>query len=341
MSNDIKNIGASATARLSKDAERDNYMNGITICGTGSAVPENIMTNEDLTKLVDTNDEWISSRTGIKSRRIATTETTTGLAAAAARQAIQNSGIRSQDIGLLIVATFTPDNFTPSVACMVQRELGLNDVSMAAFDLNAACSGFIYSLVAAGGMLASMPEKYGLVIGAEVVSRTIDYTDRGTCILFGDGAGAAVIKHKGNARLFGYLDAKGDEEILCAKSADKTAYMPQKLSMNGRDVYQFAVEIVPRCIQNVLDQADCTLDDIRYVVCHQANSRIITTAAERMGASPGQFVQNIETYGNTSAASIPILLDELNRGGKLSRGDRIIMAGFGGGLTWGAVMLEW
>lgn len=316
-------------------------MNGITICGTGAAVPENRLTNEDLTRMVDTSDEWITTRTGIKSRYISQTETTTGLAAEAGRLAIENSGIDPKKIGLLIVATFTPDNLTPSVACMVQRELGLNEVSMAAFDLNAACSGFVYSLAAAGGMLAAMPDKYALVIGAEVLSRTIDYTDRGTCILFGDGAGAAVVKHRNDARLVSYLDSRGDDRIICAASAGKKCYAPQKLFMNGRDVYQFAVDIVPRCIENVLEQAGYTLDDIKYVICHQANARIIAAVSERLGAAPGQFVQNIESYGNTSAASIPILLDELNRGGRLTRGDKLVMAGFGGGLTWGALMTEW
>jgi 3-oxoacyl-[acyl-carrier-protein] synthase-3 len=317
-------------------------MNGITIYGTGSAVPENCLTNQDLTQMVDTSDEWITSRTGIKNRYISKSETTTSLATEAGKKALENSGIDPNEIGLLIVATFTPDNFTPSVACMVQRGLGLNHIPMMAFDINAACSGFIYALTAASAMLAAMPNcKYGLVIGSEVVSRVIDYKDRGTCILFGDGAGAVIVGRRENSRLLSYLDSKGDDDILCAKNAEGLKGSPKPLSMNGREVYQFAVEIIPESINSVLDRSGCSLKDVRYVICHQANERIIAAAENRLGAQPGQFVRNIEKYGNTSAASIPILLDELNRDNKLNRGDKIILVGFGGGLTWGAVMFEW
>ncbi|MDD3692921.1 MAG: ketoacyl-ACP synthase III [Oscillospiraceae bacterium] len=317
-------------------------MNGITICGTGSALPENCLNNNDLTVMVDTSDEWITSRTGIKNRHIAKNETTAELAALAAQRAIENSKINNNEIGLIIVATFTPDYFTPSTACLVQSKLGLNDVPLAAFDINAACSGFVYALTVAGSMMMQNPDKYALVIGSEIVSKTIDYNDRSTCILFGDGAGAVVLKHKDNARLISYLDSSGNKDILNAPICDRrSGTVSPPLKMNGSEVYQFAVETIPKCITNVLEQAKCTLEQVRFIICHQANSRILASAAQRLGIKPDLFVTNLERVGNTSAASIPLLLDEMNRDGLLVRGDKIIMAGFGGGLTWGSVLLEW
>lgn len=317
-------------------------MGGITIYGTGSAVPAHSLDNHDLTRMVDTSDEWITSRTGIKNRYISKDDTTVSLAVEAGRKTLENSGIDPQQLGLLIVATFTPDNFTPSAASMVQKHLGLNHIPIAAFDINAACSGFIYGMTAAAAMLSALPDcKYGLLIGSEVVSRIIDYSDRGTCILFGDGAGAVVVGRNENSRFVSCLGSKGDDEILCAKIADGDGYSPKFLTMNGREVYQFAIEIIPHSINAVLDKSGCRLEDIRYVICHQANERIIAAAESRLCGRPGQFVRNIEKYGNTSAASIPILLDELNRAGRISRGDKIVLVGFGGGLTWGAVMFEW
>lgn len=316
-------------------------MKGRFICGTGSAVPENCLTNHDLTLMVDTSDEWITTRTGIKNRYIAKDETTVALAAKAAGKALENSGINPEELGFLIAATFTPDNFTPSVASMVQRELGLNHLPIAAFDINAACSGFVYALTVACGMFHTLPGcKYGLVIGAEVVSRVLDYNDRTTCILFGDGAGAVVVGRR-EGLFASFLGSKGDVEVLCAKIADGGKLSFKPLTMKGREVYQFAVEVIPESVNNVLNQAGLSLQDIKYVVCHQANERIISAAEGKLGAQPGQFVRNIERYGNTSAASIPILLDELNREGRLNPGDRVILVGFGGGLTWGSILFEW
>ena len=317
-------------------------MNGFKILGTGSYVPENTLDNFQLSRMVDTNDEWITTRTGIQSRHITVDQNTSQLASEAARRAIENSGIRPEEIGVILVATFTPDCYTPSVACMVQQQLGLQNIPLAAFDLNAACSGFVYGLTVAGGLLATMPNKAALVIGAEVISKVLDYTDRVTCILFGDGAGAVVLRHDERAPFYSILRARGDDRIIRAPSVDlHDRQKPQLLRMNGKEVYQFAVETETSCIEEILEKAGCTLDSVKTVICHQANARIISSIAKKLNARPEQFIIRLSHTGNTSAASIPMVLDDMNRNGQLQRGDRLILTGFGGGLTWGAAYLEW
>lgn len=317
-------------------------MNGITILGTGSYVPENRVDNHQMAQIVETSDEWIVKRTGINSRRFTKEENTSRLAVKAAERAIENSGVDPERIGFILAATFTPDNYTPSVACIVQQQLGLTNTPVMAFDLNAACSGFVYALHIASALLAAEPDKVALVIGAEVISKLIDFSDRTTCILFGDGAGAAVVAHRPDACFYSYMDARGDEQMIHAPSVNlQDRGAPQLLAMNGKEVFKFAVGILPSCIRNVLDQAGCGLEEIKYVVCHQANARILASAEKEMNARPGQFVYHLAEYGNTSAASIPLALDEMNRSGKLTRGDKLVLAGFGGGLTWGSILMEW
>lgn len=308
------------------------------IIAMGSCLPEGILDNEQLSRMVETNDEWIVTRTGIRQRHIAHGETTLSLAAAAARQAMERAGVAPDRIGLVVVCTFTPDQATPSTACLVQQELGLGQ-DVLAFDLNAACSGFIYGLATAEGLLSRMEGRYGLVIGSEVISRTVDYTDRSTCILFGDGAGAAVVSAEGPAAVADF-GCNGDLAVLSAgvrRGDGSTA----PLAMNGKEVFRFAVSTVPASIRKLLDKAGLSLDEVDHIVCHQANHRIVESIARHLQTDLGRFYENIEFYGNTSAASIPIALCEMQEKGLLHRGDTVLLAGFGSGLTWGSLLLTW
>ena len=308
------------------------------ILAMGKSVPEKILDNAMLSQMVETNDEWITSRTGIHQRRIAGEETVVSMASAAARQAMERSGTRPEQIGLVLVCTFTPDLLTPSAACLVQRELGLPD-DVLAYDLNAACSGFIYGLVTAQALLEQMPGRRGLIIGAEVISRTVDYTDRGTCILFGDGAGAAVAEASGES-LTADWGAAGNREVLSAGGRledGRTA----PLSMNGKEVFRFAVSTVPKSITRLLDKAGVGLEQVDHIVCHQANHRIVEGIARHLGTDLSRFYENIGLYGNTSAASIPIALCDMQEQNLLHRGETMVLAGFGSGLTWGSVLMHW
>ena len=314
-------------------------MSGLKLLGTGSGVPSEILTNDDLAKLVDTSDEWITTRTGISSRRrCAPGETHTQLCLTAARQALDRAGLEPGQIGVCVVATLTPDRLTPAAACVLQKELGLGEDTVC-FDLNAACSGFVYALHTAQCLLAAAPRKYALVIGAEVLSRVTDYTDRGTCVLFGDGAGAAVVEWREDyPSIHAVLGCRGNTESLLIPGVAVGA--PSYIHMDGQPVFRFAVEVVPRCITQVLDKAGLSVGDVDRFIFHQANQRIIDMVVKKLKLPVEKCTGNIASTGNTSAASVPLLLDELVREGALRSGQRALCVGFGGGLTWAGALLE-
>jgi len=313
------------------------------IIGTGSAVPEQIVTNEDLSKIVETSDEWISSRSGIKERRIAKEETTTSLAILAGKRALENAGIASEEIEVIIVATCTPDYFFPNTACQVQEAIGAKHA--VAFDLSAACSGFLFALSTAQAYIKGGIYQKALIIGAETMSKMIDWSDRSTCVLFGDGAGAAVVsaEETGVLELVQKSDGTGKGVLSCKARETRNLlnHESETKDMEGQPVFKFAVKTVPECVEEVLKKAEVKKEEIRYYILHQANSRIIQSVAKRLKEPEEKFPMNLSLYGNTSAASIPILLDEMNRNGMLNRGDKLVLSGFGAGLTWGAVLLEW
>ena len=314
-------------------------MNGIKLIATGSALPGRAVTNDELTKIVDTSDEWISTRTGIRSRRwCAGGESHTSLCLAAARQALERAGVEPAEVGVCLVATLTPDSLTPAAACVLQKELGLPEDTVC-FDLNAACSGFVYALHTAQCLLSAAPRKLGLVLGAEVLSRVTDFTDRGTCVLFGDGAGAAVVEWRADyPSLHAVLGCRGNGEALFIPGVHTGA--EPHIHMDGQAVFRFAVEALPRCVRQVLDRAGLGLEDVDRFVFHQANQRIIDFAVKKLGVDPARCTGNIARTGNTSAASIPLLLDELVSAGDLRSGQRALCVGFGGGLTWAGALLE-
>lgn len=315
-----------------------NGLNGqrVGILGTGSYVPERVLSNKDLEQMVDTNDEWIVTRTGIRERRIAAEgETTTDLAVRAARAALESSGVSPDDIDLVIVASITGDRPFPSTACQVQERLGLP--KSAAFDLQAACSGFIYALSVAHLHIASGLSRHALIIGAERLSSITDYTDRNTCVLFGDGAGAVVLGPVEEERGFRSfeLGADGSGGDLLTLN-DKGC-----IAMNGREVFKFAVRIMGSAAEQALEKAGMSKADIDLLVPHQANVRIIDAALERLELPADKCMVNLDRYGNVSAASIPLALDEAVKGGRVKPGDCVVLVGFGGGLTWGASVLVW
>lgn len=319
-------------------------MKNVRIIGTGSYAPEHIVTNDDLSSFIDTSDEWISSRTGIKERRISTGETTTDLSVEAAKRAIDSSGIDANEIDLIIVATITPDNFTPATACEVQREIGATKAM--AFDLSAACSGFVFSLNMATQYIKAGSAKTALVIGAEVLSKIADWDDRSSCVLFGDGAGAAVItttEEKGIENFHCRSLGESSEYLTCSAKELENHYVKVEsdkyLRMNGQEVFKFACTSVPECIKEVIDESSHELEEVDYFILHQANTRIIKSIAKRLKVDESKFYMNIQNYGNTSAASIPIALDEMYKNNTLKKGDKVVIAGFGGGLTYGAGLI--
>lgn len=323
----------------------------VGIIGTGSYVPERILTNQDLEKMVDTNDEWIVTRTGIRERRIASAEqATSDLALLAAEEAIRNAGITAQDLDLIIVATITPDMAFPSTACILQDKLGAKKA--AAFDLSAACTGFIYGLANASNFIATGIYKYALIVGAECLSKITDYTDRNTCILFGDGAGAAVIGPVSEGRGFrsfelGADGAGGDLLKICgggSRHPSTAESVEQKLHyilMEGREVFKFAVRIMDTAAEEAIRKAGIEKQDIDLLIPHQANIRIIQSALSRLELSEDNCIVNLDRYGNVSAASIPLALAEAVEQGRVQEGDCLLFVGFGGGLTWGASVLIW
>src|SRR3954468_22740609 len=323
---------------------------GAIITGTGSALPEKRLTNDDLSKMVDTNDEWIVQRTGIKERRIAGEgETTASLATAAARKALDSAGLKASDLDLIIVATITPEMVFPSTACFVAASLGLN--STPAFDMSAACSGFIYAANVAANFIKAGQYKTVMVIGAETLSRIIDYTDRASCILFGDGAGAAILQRSNDPRkglVYASLhaDGNGAEAMKCMPGSrhpvcnDMLSTKDQYIKLKGREVYKFAVTKFAELIEDAMRVAELSKDDLKLIIPHQVNQRIIDSAMEKLEMEPEKASVNIDRYGNTSAASIPIALDEAWRAGKIQSGDNIVFVAFGAGLTWANAVLK-
>lgn len=317
---------------------------GAIIAGTGSFVPEKRLTNDDLSKMVDTNDEWITQRTGIKERRIAGPgESTATLAAHAARRAVEAAGLEPKDIDLVLCGTITPEMAFPSTACFVAAALGMTTTP--AFDVAAACSGFIYTLDTAAAFIQSGRYKNVLVIGAETLSRITDYKDRSSCILFGDGAGAVVLQRSNDPKkglIYSGLHADGSGwELLCCKPGSRfpieeslVSEGSQYIKLKGREVYKFAVQRFEELIEDAMSKCELTPEMISLIVPHQVNQRVINSAMEKLGMGPEKAYVNIDRYGNTSAASIPIALDEAVRGGKIKPGDTIIFVAFGAGLTW-------
>lgn len=305
-------------------------MQKMTILGTGSFVPEHILSNTDMEQFVETSDEWIRSRTGIVHRHFQDNGSVLEMATKAGQKAIENSGISKDQIGVVIVATFTSEYATPSIASLLQRSLELPN-NIISFDLNAACSGFIYALMTGAGLLSE--GKYALIVGAEAVSSVLDMQDRNTCVLFGDGAGACVIK-KGEKPFYQVAGCQGDDEVLVAKRNDY-------LHMEGRQVFKFAVKTLERTLNDLLEQSGLGIDDLDYVISHQANYRIIKHVYEKMKIPAEKFYMNLQEFGNTSAASIPLALAEMDQKGLLQDGMKIAMIGFGSGLTYGGVLLEW
>lgn len=313
-------------------------MNGIKLRGTGSCVPEHIITNDDLAQRMDTSDEWITSRTGIRRRHHCVNETTTDLCIKAAKAALEKSGISPEQIGVCIVATLTPETMIPSTACMVQRAVGL-PVDTLCFDLNAACTGFLFALHTTECLLNAAPRKFGLVIGGEALSRIVNWEDRGSCILFGDGAGAAVVEcREGWPSIGAVTGAYGNETFL--RTSGPNAKDPGLLTMEGTKVFKFAVEAIPWCVDQVLQRHSMTIADVDFFVFHQANARIIDFVVRKYAIPAEKYYKNLEEYGNTSAASIPLVLNELEEQGKIGPGSRILAVGFGGGLTWGGALIE-
>jgi len=312
------------------------------ILGTGSCLPQRSVTNEDLSELLDTSDEWITQRVGISERRICTTETTTDLSVGAATGALEMSNTSPGDLDLILCATVSADHTAPSLACSVQNRLG---ATCPAMDINAACSGFIYMLETAAGFFA-LGYKRILVIGAERLTRLVDWTDRSTAVIFADGAGAMVLA-PGSSYITSKLVAKGGDSVLRIPSFsgespfyENEAQKPY-IYMNGQEVFKFAVNAMCTDLADVVEAAGLTMDDIAWVIPHQANARIIDFAVKKFGIKPERCLKNIEKTGNTSAASVAILADELIRSGKLKDGDYIAMAAFGAGLTSAACVIQW
>ena len=312
-------------------------MNGLQILGTGRAVPEQIVTNDDLAQRVDTNDEWIVARTGIRERRFAAGETLTDLTVEAARKAMERAGVQPQDIGLCITATVTPDRLFPSQACLIHQKLGLPE-DCPAFDLSAGCTGFLFAMETAAAMLPRMNRPYALLVGGELLSRILDMDDRSPCILIGDGAGAAVVKTTENAPWFAQMGSRGDRDILWAWGPGQER---PYLHMDGQGVFQFAIKTVPQVAKQLLEKAGLDKDQVDWYVPHQANHRIVESAAKRLKVPLERFYENMDRYGNTSAGSIPIALDEMVEKGLLQRGQWVMCLGFGAGLTWGGALFQW
>ena len=328
-----------------------NQKEGIVgvVRGTGSCLPHRIMDNIEIADFVDTSDEWIRERTGVISRRIATVETTASMACDAAARALENADVLPEAVDLIIVATASPDQTFPCTACSVQKSI--DAVNAACFDLNGACSGFIFAYNTAQAYISSGVYRTILVIGSESMTRLVDWTDRGTCILFGDGAGAVLLKADTGRQYISavHSDGYGTEALtgpgvldrVRSIDTDQKPMQTSYITMNGKDVFQFAARKVPQVINEILAANEMTIEDIDLFLLHQANSRIVDAVARRLGADREKFPMNLQNYGNTSSASIPILLDELNQNGRLHKGQKIIVAGFGAGLSWGASMLEW
>lgn len=325
-------------------------MSNVKIAGVGAYLPPLVVTNDKISEFVETNHEWIVERTGITERRISQGEDTSDVSAEASKIALERAGVKAEDIDLIIVATVSPDMFTPSVACIVQSKI--NASKAACFDINVACSGFLYGLEIANSMMKSMNYKTALVIGAEVLSKVIDWTDRGTCILFGDGGGAAVLKQEEEGSrgiIKSYLRSDGTKgEALTIGAADFNTPFTKEgkvkdrvIKMNGREVFKFAATAIVDAVTEILRDTDISLDDIKYIVPHQANYRIIKSAANKLELDEEKFYLNLDRFGNTSAGSVPIVLNEMYEKNLINKGDKFIFVAFGGGLTYAATLVEW
>ena len=325
---------------------------GAAIIGSGSYAPDRILTNHDLEQMVETSDEWIRTRTGIRERHIAADdEPTSAIACRAAEKALKAASVNPSDLDMIIVATLSPDNVFPNTGCQLQNRLGAHGA--AAFSIEAACSGFLYAAQIAADMIRSGTASCALVVGAEKLSAYVDWTDRSTCVLFGDGAGAAIIKQvpaTEDCFLASELGADGKYKELLQIPAGGTE-MPlthdildqrlQYIKMSGREIFKLAVNAMTSASEKVLKQADISIDDVRWLVPHQANNRIITAVGKRLGIDEERVFINVDRYGNTSAATIPIAVDEIVRGGQVSKGDYLLLTAFGGGLTWGSLLVRW
>jgi 3-oxoacyl-[acyl-carrier-protein] synthase-3 len=323
----------------------------VSIIGTGSYVPDKVLSNQDLEKLVETSDEWIITRTGIRERRVAAEgEHTSDLAAKAAQRALENAGITAEEIDLILVATVTPDMFFPSTACFVQAKIGAKNA--ACFDVSAACSGFLYAIEIAQQFITSHTYDTILVVGADKLTSIIDWTDRNTCVLFGDGAGAAVLRHRGGGHgvistFMGsdgglsdilYIPGGGSRFPITKENADSRLNC---IKMNGKETYKHAVISMLDATHKVLADANLDPEDLACVIPHQANLRIIEAIADRMKLPIERFMVNLDRYGNTSAAAVAIALDEANRTGRMKVGDYVLLVVFGGGLTWASSVIQW
>ena len=325
--------------------------NRVTIAGTGSYLPEKILTNDDLSKFVDTSDEWIVTRTGIKERRIAADdEFTSHLGAKAAEKALEQAGIAAEDIDLIIVATITPDTLTPATACYVQQQIGAHKA--VAFDVSAACSGFLYAMKIAKNFIMGGASKNALIIGAEKLSSFINWEDRTTCVLFGDGAGAAVLRsaEDGEGQILSDIGTDGKQTHLlnipgggsaCPITIENADERLATLAMLGKEVFKHAVTRMKNSANTVIERAGLQAEDISIVIPHQANLRIIDAIASRLDVANERVFVNLHKYGNTSAAAIAIALDEAHRTGEIKKGDKVVMVAFGAGLTWAAAAIEW
>jgi 3-oxoacyl-[acyl-carrier-protein] synthase III len=323
----------------------------VSIIGTGSYVPEKILTNADLSRMVNTSDDWITTRTGIKERRIAAKdETTSDMAAKAALKAIGQAKISPKEINLILVATATPDMLFPATACFVQKKIGATNA--ACLDISAACAGFLFGVEIAQQFITSHTHDTVLVIGAEKLTSITNWTDRNTCVLFGDGAGAAILRHRGSAHgvISTHIGSDGQyADILfmpgggsrCPITRENVDLNLQTIHMMGKEVYKQAVTAMLNAARKALDQAGLSIEDIACVIPHQANVRIIEGIADRLGISRDKMFVNLDRYGNTSAAAVAIALDEANRTGRIKPGDYVLMVVFGGGLTWASTILEW
>ena len=309
---------------------------GVGVLGTGHYAPDNIVTNKDLEKIVDTTDEWIRSRTGIEERRIAKDdEDSSDMAFMAAERALENANVKAEELDLIIVATVTPDTPFPSVSCMIQERLGATKA--AAMDVGAACAGFMYGMITAQQFIKTNAYQKILIVGVDKLSKITDWTDRNTCVLLGDGAGAVVLgkvsEGKGILSFELGADGTGGKELYQNEA--------NHLVMNGREVFKFAVRQMPQSCVNVIEKAGLNKEDVDYLVPHQANIRIMEAARQRLGIAEDRMAKTVQNYGNNSSASIPIALSESVNKGKIKDNDIIVLVGFGGGLTWGAVALKW
>lgn len=316
------------------------------IIGTGSALPKKALSNKELEALVDTTDEWIRSRTGIENRYIAVEETTTSMAVEAAKRAMENAGIDAQELDLIIVGSVSGDLCFPSTACQIQSAVSATHAT--AFDINAACAGFLFGLSIAEAYMQAGMARTALVVGAETLSKMMDWNDRSTCVLFGDGAGAAVVRNE-EAGIEGIVqgsDGAGGGALVCESRQVNNPFVQNGFrtdytKMDGQAVYKFAVKTVPWAIGEALEKTGTQAEEVKYFLLHQANIRIIESVAKKLNQPLSKFPTNLQECGNISAGSVPILLDFVNQAGKLTRGDKIVLAGFGAGLTWGAAVLTW